>query len=127
MTYKVATLEIAHSWNIATWKKSFGKVPNMIKITCLVSSSKLRSGRAQNLDDSNNRNRITLFTMFFFIIVYFINAFSNDTLFQGYNTRKVISEVYASFVCSVLSLGGNVNTRRMSQPDMRSIFHIKSQ
>ena len=29
--------------------------------------------------------------------------------------------------CSVLSLGGNVNTRRMSQPDMGSIFHIKIQ
>ena len=28
---------------------------------------------------------------------------------------------------SVLSLGGNVNTRRMLQPDMRSIFHIKNQ
>ena len=27
--------------------------------------------------------------------------------------------------CSVLSLGGNVNTRRMSKPDMESIFHIK--
>ena len=25
--------------------------------------------------------------------------------------------------CSVLSPGGNVNTRRMSQPDMGSIFH----
>ena len=24
--------------------------------------------------------------------------------------------------CSVLSLGGKVNTRRMSQPDMESIF-----
>ena len=29
--------------------------------------------------------------------------------------------------CSVLSLGGNVNIRRMSQPDMGSIFHIKNQ
>ena len=29
--------------------------------------------------------------------------------------------------CSVLSPGGNVNTRRMSKPDMRSIFHIKNQ
>ena len=28
--------------------------------------------------------------------------------------------------CSVLSLGGNVNTRRMLQPDMESIFHIKN-
>ena len=27
--------------------------------------------------------------------------------------------------CSVLSLGGNVNTRQMLQPDMGSIFHIK--
>ena len=27
--------------------------------------------------------------------------------------------------CSVLSLGGNVNTRRMSKPHMGSIFHIK--
>ena len=26
---------------------------------------------------------------------------------------------------SALSLGGNVNTRRMSQPDMGSIFHIQ--
>ena len=29
--------------------------------------------------------------------------------------------------CCVLSLGGNVNTKRMSQPDMGSIFHIKNQ
>ena len=29
--------------------------------------------------------------------------------------------------CSVLSLGGNVNTRRMSQPDMGFISHIKNQ
>ena len=27
--------------------------------------------------------------------------------------------------CSVLSLGGNVNTRRMLQPNIGSIFHIK--
>ena len=29
--------------------------------------------------------------------------------------------------CSVLSLGGYVNTWRMSKPDMGSIFHIKNQ
>ena len=29
--------------------------------------------------------------------------------------------------CSVLSLGGNVNTRQMSEPDMGFIFHIKNQ
>ena len=41
---------------------------------------------------------------------------------------QVISEACASFVlqCIVnLSMGGNVNTRRMSQHDMGSIFHIK--
>ena len=27
--------------------------------------------------------------------------------------------------CNVLSLGANVNTRRMSKPDIGSIFHIK--
>ena len=47
---------------------------------------------------------------------------------QGYNAKKVISEVYASFVLQcILSLGGNVNTRRMSKPDMGSIFHKKNQ
>ena len=29
--------------------------------------------------------------------------------------------------CSVLSLGGSVNTRRMSKPDMGSIFYIQNQ
>ena len=29
--------------------------------------------------------------------------------------------------CSVLSLGGNVNTKRMLKPDMGSIFHINNQ
>ena len=40
-----------------------------------------------------------------------------DYLYQGYNIRKVISGVYASFVlqCTV------------SGPDMGSIFHIKNQ
>ena len=33
--------------------------------------------------------------------------------------------MYHLLYCSVLSLGGNVNTRRMSKPDMGSIFHIK--
>ena len=43
---------------------------------------------------------------------------------EGYNARKVISVVYASFVlyCSVLSLG---ECHSLS-PDMGSIFHKKS-
>ena len=38
---------------------------------------------------------------------------------QGCNARKVISEVYTSYA--------NVNTRRMSKPDIESIIHIKNQ
>ena len=44
------------------------------------------------------------------------------SLGQSYNARKVISEVYAFFYCSVQSYSGKENTRRMSQPDMESIF-----
>ena len=50
----------------------------------------------------------------------------NDTL---ENIKDVIMQGKLFQKCtqyfSVLSLGGNVNTRRMSKPDMRSIFHIK--
>ena len=45
---------------------------------------------------------------------------------QGYDTRKVILEVYEYLVllCTVSSRY-NVNTRQMSKPDILSIFHIK--
>ena len=46
---------------------------------------------------------------------------------QGTNARKVISEAYAFLYWSVLSLGSNVNTRRLTQPAIWSIFHIKNQ
>ena len=40
---------------------------------------------------------------------------------QGKLFKKCTHLLY----CSVLSLGGNVNTRRMSKPEMGFIFHIK--
>ena len=48
--------------------------------------------------------------------------------YQGCNARKVISKIYASFVlrCTVSGLGGTVNTRRMSKPDMIHLSHKKS-
>ena len=51
-----------------------------------------------------------------------------DWIFQGYNATKVISDVYPSFVlqCTV-SARCNVNTRRITKPDMGSIFCIKNQ
>ena len=45
---------------------------------------------------------------------------SKDVM-QGKLFQKCTHLLY----CSVLSLGTNVNTRRMSKPDMGSIFHIK--
>ena len=39
--------------------------------------------------------------------------------------KKLFQKCTHLLYCSVLSLGGNVNTRRMSKPDMGSIFHIK--
>ena len=48
-----------------------------------------------------------------------------DHLFQDYNASKVISEVNTSFVCNRMFLGGNVNTRQMSKPDMGSIYNPK--
>ena len=38
---------------------------------------------------------------------------------------KLFQKCTHFFYCSVLSLGGNENTRQMLQPDMGSIFHIK--
>ena len=49
-----------------------------------------------------------------------ISVCSKDVM-QG----KVFQKCTHLLYCSVLSLGGNVNTRRMSKPDMGSIFHIK--
>ena len=39
--------------------------------------------------------------------------------------EKLFQKCTHLLYCSVLTLGGNVNTRRMLQPDMGSIFHIK--
>ena len=44
-------------------------------------------------------------------------------LMQGKLFQRCTDLLY----CSVLSLGGNVNTSRMSKSDMGSIFHINNQ
>ena len=46
---------------------------------------------------------------------------SYKVIMQG----KLFQRYTHLFYCSVLSLGGNINKRRMSKPDMGSIFHIK--
>ena len=49
------------------------------------------------------------------------NIFQTKDVMQGKLFQKYTHLLY----CRVLSLGGNVNTRRMLQPDMGSIFHIQ--
>ena len=47
---------------------------------------------------------------------------STKVIMQGKLFQRCTHLLY----CSVLSLGGNVNTGRMSVPDMGSMFHIKA-
>ena len=49
-------------------------------------------------------------------------SFFDRIVRQGKLFQKCTHLLY----CSVLSLGGNINTRRMSKPEMGSIFHIKN-
>ena len=45
--------------------------------------------------------------------------------FKDVMQGKLLQKCTHLLNCSVLSLGANVNTKRMSQPDMGSMFHIK--
>ena len=49
----------------------------------------------------------------------------NITMIKDVMQGKLFQKCTHLLYCSVLSLGGNVNTRRMLQPDKVSIFHIK--
>ena len=59
--------------------------------------------------------------MFWFWIT--VKSAETKVLMQGRLFQRCTHFLY----CSVLPLGGKVNTRRMSKPDMGSIFHIKNQ
>ena len=56
-----------------------------------------------------------------FIKREFSNLVKDRVIMQGQLFQRCTHLLY----CSLLSLGGNVNTRRMSQPDMETIFFIK--
>ena len=51
------------------------------------------------------------------------STFISKDLMKGKLLQKCTHVLY----CSVMSLGGNVNTRRMSKPEMGSIFQINNQ
>ena len=50
-----------------------------------------------------------------------LNILRRKVIMQG----KLFQRCTHLLCCSVVSLEGNVNKRRMSQPDMGSIIHIK--
>ena len=50
---------------------------------------------------------------------------TKDSLTQGLMQEKLFQKCTHLLYCNVISLGANVNTRRMSKPDMGSIFHLK--
>ena len=60
------------------------------------------------------------YSLLFDLSIYF-NFYQSKVTMLGKLFQRCTHLLY----CSVLSLGGNVNTRPMSQPDMGSIFHIK--
>ena len=55
------------------------------------------------------------------------NQVNNFTRIKVIMKGKLFQRCAHLLYCSVLSLVGKVNARRMSQPDMGSIFHIKNQ
>ena len=81
---------------------------------------------SQNLAKCKNSHLLTLvldlFAIYFRIQILQSLIKAKDVM-QGKLFQKCTHLLY----CSVLSLGGNVNTRRMLQPDMGSIFHLKNQ
>ena len=57
-------------------------------------------------------------------VVFLLSAFvgNPNIIMQGKLFQRCTHLLY----CSVLSMGGNISTRRMSKPDMGFIVHIKN-
>ena len=65
------------------------------------------------------------------IVVESIEQYLHHKILVGYHKVIIQGKLFQRWAhllhCSVLSLGGNVNTRRMPKPNMGSVFHIKNQ
>ena len=74
---------------------------------------------------------VCLYTPFFFETKIYTNVKTPKRKLGSFVLRKdvlkgkLFQKCTHLLYCSVLSLGGNVNTGRMSKPDMGSVFHIK--
>jgi len=56
-----------------------------------------------------------------------LTVYREDSVIQGTNAKKVISEVYASLVLKCTVFGRKSKHKTDAQPDMGAIFHIKNQ
>ena len=63
----------------------------------------------------------------FILSIFLIMSSSSKRVVKDVRQGKSFQKYTHIQYCSVLSLGANVNTRRMSKPDMGSIIHIKNQ
>jgi len=57
---------------------------------------------------------------------YIVSLWTRWSMARIVRQGKLFQKCTHLLYCSVLSLGGNVNTWRMSKPEMGSIFHIKN-
>ena len=64
-------------------------------------------------------------TVHLFSNTYTVNIFGYSHRIKDVIQGKLFHKCTHLLYCSVLSLGSNVNTRRMLQPDMGSFFQIK--
>ena len=107
--------------------QSIFDISNKLQISKVYNLFSKKSGlknRSLGQDSSSNLHFLFIYILLISILKIFITKLSKDKdLMQG----KLFQRCAHLLCCSVLSLGGNVNARRMSKPDMGSIFQIKNQ
>jgi len=92
-----------------------------------VFNNKKISVYSHNKYNSVEISQIYLLKIIGYLILICTHTWPLTILLKDLMQGKLIQKFTHLLYCSVLSLGGNVNTRRMSKPDMGSIFHINNQ
>ena len=120
---------LKNTFNSLKW--TLGLVVYLIKVWCSLVSSEIRQQTRPEGEGKLHATSTAQFSGIVALLVFMLrtrmrkaNLFGETKdVMQGKLFQKCTHLLY----CSVLSLGGNVNTRRILQPDMGSIFHIKNE
>ena len=120
---------LKNTFNSLKW--TLGLVVYLIKVWCSLVSSEIRQQTRPEGEGKLHATSTAQFSGIVALLVFMLrtrmrkaNLFGETKdVMQGKLFQKCTHLLY----CSVLSLGGNVNTRRMSQLDTGSIFHIENQ